>query len=60
MDDNAKYSPNFIHTMDAEILRHLPEELKQADESHHPVIRQCKACGKKNGGHYIMCSMWID
>lgn len=53
-------SVNVIHSMDAEIIRQTPEELNQANEEHHPIIRQCKHCGKKNGGHFIMCTAWID
>lgn len=32
---------------------------KELNQEEKPIL-QCKHCGKKNGGHYIMCSAWID
>lgn len=57
---STENSVNFIHSLDTEMLNQIPQELREANEEHHPIIRMCKYCGKRNGGHYIMCSAWID
>lgn len=36
------------------------EELLNQIFKSEPKSNYCKSCGKKNGGHYIMCSAWID